>query len=209
MLSYRLAFLVFLVIFFFFRNFLEDLFFSSASKTVSSSIITTSAAVKFNVCFYFCECRPVRGFCGRRIFPNYDPEQSRADRMVQSAFAHRQAMSDDKVEMHDSMGSVAVPADALYRAQTQRALDNFRSARCACRKLIRALARIKQGCARSIRTRQLDGTRRGHRPAAEVSTAARGSSASTFSDRFGYQQQHELNEVIATLAGSDGLDRCQ
>jgi len=34
-------------------------------------------------------------------------------------------MSDDNIEMQDSMGKVSVPADALYQAQTQRALDNF------------------------------------------------------------------------------------
>ena len=27
---------------------------------------------------------------------------------------------------HDTMGEVRVPADALYRAQTQRAVENFR-----------------------------------------------------------------------------------
>ena len=58
------------------------------------------------------------------------------------------SMSDDKIEMHDSMGSVSVPADALYQAQTQRALNNFQiSSLRLPAALIRALALIKQGCA--------------------------------------------------------------
>ena len=34
---------------------------------------------------------------------------------------------------HDSLGDIAVPADALYGAQTQRAVLNFRSAAAGCR----------------------------------------------------------------------------
>ena len=34
-------------------------------------------------------------------------------------------MSDDFRTEHDSMGEVQVPADALWRAQTQRAVENF------------------------------------------------------------------------------------
>ena len=30
-----------------------------------------------------------------------------------------------EVFLHDSLGEVRVPADALYGAQTQRAIDNF------------------------------------------------------------------------------------
>ena len=33
-------------------------------------------------------------------------------------------MADFRTE-HDSMGEVQVPADALWRAQTQRAVENF------------------------------------------------------------------------------------
>ena len=33
-------------------------------------------------------------------------------------------MSDFRIE-HDSMGEVQVPSDALWRAQTQRAVENF------------------------------------------------------------------------------------
>ncbi len=49
----------------------------------------------------------------------------------------------DRVE-HDSMGEVRVPSDALWGAQTQRAIDNFPiSGRPIERALIGALASIK------------------------------------------------------------------
>ena len=34
-------------------------------------------------------------------------------------------MADKKKRVSDSLGTVEIPADALYQAQTQRALDNF------------------------------------------------------------------------------------
>ena len=49
----------------------------------------------------------------------------------------------------DSMGEVRVPVDALYGAQTQRAVDNFSvSGICISRALIHALGIIKQAAAR-------------------------------------------------------------
>jgi fumarate hydratase class II len=49
---------------------------------------------------------------------------------------------------HDSMGEVDVPADALWRAQTQRAVDNFPvSGRPLPAALVHALARIKAAAA--------------------------------------------------------------
>ena len=51
---------------------------------------------------------------------------------------------------HDTMGEVRVPADALYRAQTQRAVENFPiSGRGLERGHIEALARIKKAAARA------------------------------------------------------------
>jgi fumarate hydratase, class II len=51
---------------------------------------------------------------------------------------------------HDSMGDVQVPADALWRAQTQRAVQNFPiSGRPLPPALIHALARIKGAAARA------------------------------------------------------------
>jgi fumarate hydratase class II len=51
---------------------------------------------------------------------------------------------------HDSMGEVEVPVDALWRAQTQRAVDNFPiSGRPLPNALVHALARIKAAAARA------------------------------------------------------------
>ena len=50
----------------------------------------------------------------------------------------------------DTMGEVLVPADALYRAQTQRAVQNFPiSGTHLERRHIEALARIKKAAARA------------------------------------------------------------
>ncbi len=60
-------------------------------------------------------------------------------------------MSDHRIEK-DSMGEVQVPADALYGAQTQRAVDNFPiSGQPLPRPLIRALGLIKAACAEANR----------------------------------------------------------
>ena len=53
---------------------------------------------------------------------------------------------------HDSMGEIQVPADALWGAQTQRALQNFRiSGRPMPRAFIAALGLVKQAAARANR----------------------------------------------------------
>ena len=57
-------------------------------------------------------------------------------------------MSDYRIE-HDSMGEVRVPAAAKWRAQTQRAVENFPiSGQGLERAHIEALARIKAAAAR-------------------------------------------------------------
>ena len=57
--------------------------------------------------------------------------------------------SDDRVE-HDTMGEVRVPASALWRAQTQRAVENFPiSGGRLERTHIEALARVKKAAARA------------------------------------------------------------
>ena len=49
---------------------------------------------------------------------------------------------------HDTMGEVKVPVNALYRAQTQRAVENFPiSGTTLEREHIAALARIKKAAA--------------------------------------------------------------
>ena len=55
--------------------------------------------------------------------------------------------ADVRIE-HDTMGEVRVPADALYRAQTQRAIDNFPvSGTPLDRDLVIALAWVKRAAA--------------------------------------------------------------
>ena len=54
----------------------------------------------------------------------------------------------------DTMGEVQVPAEALYRAQTQRAVDNFPITGVPVGHfpdLVRALALVKQAAARANR----------------------------------------------------------
>jgi fumarate hydratase class II len=56
-------------------------------------------------------------------------------------------MNNFRIE-HDSMGELQVPADALYGAQTQRAIDNFPiSGLHLPRQFIRALGLIKAATA--------------------------------------------------------------
>jgi len=119
-------------------------------------------------------------------------------------------MVDDKVEMHDSMGSVAVPAGALYQAQTQRALDNFKISPLRLPpELIRALARIKQGCAGvNAELGKLDAER-----AQSITRAAQAIVDGQHAEQFGIDvfqtgsgtsTNMNVNEVIATLASRDG-----
>ena len=48
----------------------------------------------------------------------------------------------------DSLGTVHVPKDALYGAQTQRAVDNFPFGVTFPERFIVSLARVKQACAK-------------------------------------------------------------
>ena len=62
-------------------------------------------------------------------------------------------MSDYRIE-RDSMGELKVPADALYGAQTQRAVDNFPiSGTPMPREFIRALGLIKSAAAQATSKR--------------------------------------------------------
>jgi fumarate hydratase, class II len=107
---------------------------------------------------------------------------------------------------HDSMGEVAVPADALWAAQTQRAVQNFQiSAERLSRDMIGALASIKGAAAvvnGQLGVLPADQAKAIHDAAAEV---ARG----RYDDQFpvdvfqtgsGTSSNMNANEVIATLA---------
>ena len=114
-------------------------------------------------------------------------------------------MSDFRVE-HDSMGDVRVPADALWRAQTQRAVENFPlSGMPIDRQLIAALGSIKGAAAlvnKQLGVIDADIADAIHDSAAEV---ARGDHDAQFPiDVFqtgsGTSSNMNANEVIATLA---------
>lgn len=107
---------------------------------------------------------------------------------------------------HDSMGAVEVPFDAKWRAQTQRAVENFPiSGRRIERELIGALASIK-GCSASIRADRgtLD-PRKAHAIHEAAAEVARGFwddefPIDVFQTGSGTSSNMNANEVIATLA---------
>ncbi|MBV9096924.1 MAG: class II fumarate hydratase [Frankiaceae bacterium] len=115
-------------------------------------------------------------------------------------------MSEEFRIEHDSMGNVRVPADALWRAQTQRAVENFPlSGLRIDAALVWALAAIK-GAAATVNGElgviDADVASAIHDAAAEV---ARGEHADAFPvDVFqtgsGTSSNMNANEVIATLA---------
>jgi len=108
----------------------------------------------------------------------------------------------------DSMGEVRVPADALYGAQTQRAVDNFPvSGLHLPRAVIRALGLVKAAAAETNRDLGLidDVT------AAAIAEAARAVAAGEHDAQFpvdifqtgsGTSSNMNANEVIARLAGT-------
>jgi fumarate hydratase class II len=121
------------------------------------------------------------------------------------------AEQDYRVEK-DSMGEIRVPAEAKWRAQTQRAVENFPvSGRPIEHSLIAALASIK-GCSAAIRagngTLEADLGAAIHDAAAEV---ARGDwddqfPIDVFQTGSGTSSNMNANEVIATIA-SERLGR--
>jgi fumarate hydratase class II len=120
-------------------------------------------------------------------------------------------MTTRKITLSDSMGTVEVPADALYQAQTQRALDNFKiSSLRLPAGMIRALALIKQAaCEVNVELGKLD-AERGAKIAAAAASIAAGAHADQFPvDVFqtgsGTSSNMNINEVIATLASSEEL----
>ncbi|RTL68098.1 MAG: class II fumarate hydratase [Pseudonocardiaceae bacterium] len=113
---------------------------------------------------------------------------------------------------HDTMGEVRVPADALWRAQTQRAVENFPiSGRGLERAQIRALGLVKAAAARvNKKIGALDGT-----VADAIAAAADEVAEGRHDDHFpvdvfqtgsGTSSNMNANEVIATLASRTGVD---
>jgi len=107
---------------------------------------------------------------------------------------------------HDTMGEVKVPVDALYRAQTQRAVENFPiSGTTLEREHIAALARIKKAAALANKSLGvLDG-----KIADSIAQAADAVAAGKHDGEFpvdifqtgsGTSSNMNMNEVLATLA---------
>ncbi|WKD57935.1 Fumarate hydratase class II [Corynebacterium capitovis DSM 44611] len=113
---------------------------------------------------------------------------------------------------HDTMGEVKVPIDALWRAQTQRAVENFPiSGRPLESQQIRALGLLKAACAQVNKDLgALDATK-----ADAIIAAAREIADGKHDDQFpidvfqtgsGTSSNMNTNEVIASLAKAAGVE---
>ena len=118
-------------------------------------------------------------------------------------------MTDTKYRTeHDSMGELRVPADALYGAQTQRAIDNFPISGLAMpAAFIRALALVKYSCAEAnLRLEHIEQNK-----ARAIQAVAEQIAAGKYLQHFpvdvfqtgsGTSTNMNANEVIANLASS-------
>ncbi|NLE82134.1 MAG: class II fumarate hydratase [Rhodococcus sp.] len=125
-------------------------------------------------------------------------------------------MGDDNEQQyrieHDTMGEVRVPVDALWRAQTQRAVENFPiSGRPLERTQIRAMGLLKAACAKvNNDLGLLDDAK-----AAAIVAAANEIADGKHDDQFpidvfqtgsGTSSNMNANEVIASIAKSNGVE---
>jgi fumarate hydratase class II len=120
-------------------------------------------------------------------------------------------MSDYRTE-HDSMGEVQVPADALWRAQTQRAIENFPISGTRLEdEHVKAMAQVKAAAARVnadlgvIEPAQAEAIR------AAAGLIVDGEHLDQFPlDVFqtgsGTSSNMNMNEVLASLAGRSGVE---
>lgn len=113
---------------------------------------------------------------------------------------------------HDTMGEVKVPVDALWRAQTQRAVENFPiSGRGLEKQQIRALGLLKAACAQVNKDLgNLDAQK-----ADAIIAAAKEIADGTHDDQFpidvfqtgsGTSSNMNTNEVIASIAKANGVE---
>ena len=120
-------------------------------------------------------------------------------------------MTEYRIE-HDTMGEVKVPVNALWRAQTQRAVDNFPiSGRGLEAAQIRALGLLKAACAQVNKdTGKLDAEK-----ADAIIAAAKEIGDNKHDDAFpidvfqtgsGTSSNMNTNEVIASLAHNAGVE---
>ena len=111
---------------------------------------------------------------------------------------------------HDTMGTLEVPADALWGAQTQRAINNFRiSPLTMPRTFIRALGLIKASAARVNGELGLIPAAAASAISAAATAVARGDHddqfpVDVFQTGSGTSSNMNANEVIARLASSAG-----
>jgi len=120
-------------------------------------------------------------------------------------------MTDYRTE-HDSMGEVQVPADALWRAQTQRAIENFPiSGTTLEAEHVKAMAQVKAAAAKVnadlgvISREQADAIRAG---AEEVIAGEHLGHfpLDVFQTGSGTSSNMNMNEVLSSLAGRAGVD---
>ena len=113
---------------------------------------------------------------------------------------------------HDTMGEVKVPAKALWRAQTQRAVQNFPiSDRPLEAAQIRAMGLLKAACAEVNKERGLLPAEKADAIIAAAKEIADGSHDAEFPiDVFqtgsGTSSNMNTNEVIASIAKNNGVD---
>lgn len=122
-------------------------------------------------------------------------------------------MADNQYRIeHDTMGEVKVPVDALWRAQTQRAVENFPiSGRGLEHQQIRALGLLKAACAQVNKASgKLDAEK-----ADAIIAAAKEIADGKHNDQFpidvfqtgsGTSSNMNTNEVIASIAHANGVE---
>ncbi|MDV6280664.1 class II fumarate hydratase [Rhodococcus jostii] len=112
---------------------------------------------------------------------------------------------------HDTMGEVRVPVDALWRAQTQRAVENFPiSGRGLERTQIRAMGLLKAACAQVNKDLGLLDAEKADAIIAAAGEIAEGKHDDQFPiDVFqtgsGTSSNMNANEVIASIASANGV----
>ena len=120
-------------------------------------------------------------------------------------------MDDFRIE-HDSMGEVRVPEDALWRAQTQRAVENFPiSGTPLENEHVRALAMVKAAAAKVNADLGVVGPEMAEAIRAAAAEVVEGRHADHFPvDVFqtgsGTSSNMNMNEVLATLATRAGVE---
>src|SRR5690348_7530098 len=120
-------------------------------------------------------------------------------------------MADFRIE-HDSMGEVKVPADALWRAQTQRAVENFPISGTGLEaEHIKAMARVKAAAAKvnaelGVITEEMAKAIRA--AAAEIVEGEHLDHfpVDIFQTGSGTSSNMNMNEVLATLAQRAGVE---